>query len=864
MGVGECRHPYLSQSMKRISGIICVLFALACTRESAEVPCEVLSDGEANVIQGEVTVKFTEEMVALIEKGDSVDCGLDVISMERLFPADDKFEERERKAGLHRWYVVRYAEKLKATKAADFLSGLDGVEIAEARQKIKNTAYFNDPYLTRMWHLYDGNDPTASINVVPVWQSFTTGNPEIIVGVIDGGVQVDHPDLEGVVIPGGINGSRNFVDNGFVIHPHMHGTHVGGTIAAISNNGLGVSGIAGGNAKAGQQGVRLLSCQIFKTVDGGEQGGSAPAAIVWAANHGATIINNSWGYNFDANDDNQLTGDELTKALAAKISSSDKEAVDYFIANAGYDENGNQVGPMAGGVVFFAAGNEAIPNGAPANYEKVIAVGATDSNLRRASFSNYGDWVDIAAPGVDIYSTYIESGYASLQGTSMACPHVTGVAALLLSYYGGKGFTNEQLIDKLIGGANPNVLPAGAQIGPLLDAMGSFTYSTPEAPDAVSGAVSSGIGNSISLTFPVTGNTSGLPAYSYLMVVSKDRSQVENFDPFAAVPEGVKTSRTLVGSKTVGESITTTVRGLEFEQDYYCAVLAVSYQKRYSALSDVFSQATTENHAPVVTLEESGPFEVRASKELTIVADVVDPDGHSLTISFDGGSAAADYDYNSETGQLKIIIRGRRADAGTYTATITASDAYGLQEVFELVYTILENQPPVVVGSLDDILVYDKSKKITINVAGLFSDPEEEDITYKVRGNNVSLMKVDISGSVITLTPKVFGLSSLTIVAVDPGNKESTLPVKVLVKDPEIVAESFPNPVSDKLTIRTEEEALTHIRLTNSAGGVVFEKDMTVSGFNPAVLDMSSCAPGKYQLLIAYSDKSFTRTIIKK
>ena len=850
--------------MKRITGIICALCVLACTREQVDMPKVVSHEEETDIIQGEVTVKFTEEMVSLIEKGDSIDCGLDVISMERLFPADDKFEARERKAGLHRWYVVKYAEKVKATKAADFLSGLDGVEIAEARQKIKSTAYFNDPYFSRMWHIYDGNDPTASINVVPVWQSFTTGNPDIIVGVIDGGIQVDHPDLEGVVLPGGMDGSRNFVDNGFVIHPHFHGTHVGGTIAAISNNGMGISGIAGGDAKAGKQGVRLLSCQIFKTVDGSDQGGSSSAAIVWAANHGATIINNSWGYNFDANNDNQLTGDELTKALAAKISSSDKEAVDYFIDNAGYDENGNQVGPMAGGVVFFSAGNESIPNGAPANYERIIAVGATDQNLRRASFSNYGDWVDIAAPGVDIYSTYLEGGYTSLQGTSMACPHVTGVAALLLSYFGGKGFTNDLLIDMLIGGANPDVLPAGAQIGPLLDAMGSFTYSTPEAPDVVSGAVPSAIGNSVSLTFPVTGNPSGLPAYSYLMIVSKDRSEVENFDPFAAVPEGIKTSSTIVGAKAVGESITTTVKGLEFEQDYYCAVLAASYQKRYSAISDIMSQATTENHAPVITLEQSGPFEVRASKELTILADVVDPDGHSLSISFDGGSSAADYDYNSETGQLKIIIRGRRAEAGTYTATITASDAYGLQAVYGFTYTILENQPPVLVGSLDDILVYDKSKKITVDVSGLFSDPEEEDITYKVRGNNVSLMKVDISGSIISLTPKAFGLSSLTIVAVDPGNKESTIGLKVLVKDPENVAESFPNPVSSQLTIRTEEEALTHIRLTNSAGGVIFEKDITVSGFNPAVLDMSTCAPGKYQLFIAYSDKSFTRTIIKK
>ena len=819
---------------------------------------------EEGVVQGEVVVKFSEEMTALIERGDALPSSLGIVSLERLFPADEVFENKQREAGLHRWYTVRYSRDIKATKAAGELVDLDGIEFAETKPKLKSTATFNDTYFPMMWNLDDGATPSASINVVPVWNNFTTGNPDVIVGIIDGGIQPDHPDLAGVVIPGGTDGSRNFVDNGFVIVGHEHGTHVGGTVAALSNNGIGVSGIAGGNAKTGQQGVRLLSCQVIKTVGKQEQWGNTSAAIVWAANHGATIINNSWNYSYDYNDDGSLTGEELEDALAGTIRQADKEAIDYFIEHAGFDADGNQVGPMAGGVVFFAAGNESIQNGVPANYEKVIAVGATDQNRCRTSFSNYGPWVDIAAPGVDIFSTIPDGEYAKFGGTSMACPHVVGVAALLLSYYGGKGFTNTELVDKLIQGANYDVLPTGAQIGPLLDAMGSFTYSSPEAPDPVGEMIVSASGNRISCSFAVTGNDAGLPAYSYLVVASQDKSKVENFDPFSAIPEGVFTYNNKVGSTQIGETFTASVKGLEFEQPYYCAVLAASYQKRYSALSEVVQISTTENHAPEISISEAGPFLVKASGDKTIPVSIFDPDGHDVAISFVGGSAAADYNYNASEGKLNIIIRGRRADSGTYTATITATDSYGLVATHSIEYTILENQPPVAVGSLDNILTYDKTKKIIVDISGLFSDPEGETMSYKVRGANTSLMKVDISGSTLSFTPKGYGLSNLTIVAVDAANKEGSMPLMILVKNPENVAESFPNPVVDKLTIRTEEDALTHFLLVNSNGGIVFEKELNVSGFNPAVLDMSGCAPGRYQLTVSYSDKSFTRTIIKK
>jgi len=132
---------------------------------------------------------------------------------------------------------------------------------------------------------------------------------------------------------------------------------------------------------------------------------------------------------------------------------------------------------MKGGVVVFAAGNDGIANGIPGNYEGVIGVGAVASTGYVASFSNYGDWVDICAPGQNIYSTKTGGVYGSLSGTSMACPHVSGACALLVSVFGGEGFTNEMLRDIVINGANPSrVKDNGHKSGPYLDVMGSITY----------------------------------------------------------------------------------------------------------------------------------------------------------------------------------------------------------------------------------------------------------------------------------------------------------------------------------------------------------------------------------------------------
>ena len=856
------------------------LFAVAvlvvsCTDRSIETVEPAAQ--ERNYIASDPKIKlayFSEELCGLVEKdieqgkvitksGDlnsAVD-ELGIVSMERLFPYAGEFEERTRAEGLHRWYRIAIDNRTSDTKASGSLRSIKGVEILEDCRQITTNAYFNDPWLSQQWHYKDSSIPHVSINVEPVWKSITTGSDQVIVGVVDGGIDLAHEDLAVNCIDGGVNGSKNFVDESFNIVAHDHGTHVAGTIAAVNNNGKGVCGIAGGDSAGGVKGVRLLSCQIFKTVDGEDKGGSTAQAIKWAADHGAVIINNSWGYTFDADNDGDLSGDELTNALKATISDSDKAAVDYFIKYAGYDADGNQAGPMAGGVVVFAAGNDGIANGAPANYEPIIAVGATDSNLNRASYSNYGDWVDIAAPGSDVFSTLPDGKYGTMSGTSMACPHVTGIAALLVSYYGGPGFTNDQLKEKLLGGANHDVL-VGAQIGPFADAMGSFSYESLEAPDPVEDYSVEVSANTLRLKFNLTGDNKGNKAYAYLVVASEDKSQVENFNPASSVPSGVVTAMSYTENQNIGDEFTAKIRKLDFEKTYYVGILGCNYTKRYSAMSPIKTIETKKNNAPVITLETEGEIRVRAAETKEVVCKVSDPDEHNVTIGFEPGSDAANYSISENT--LTMTIRGRKAAAGGYTAVLTATDEYGASCTKEIPYRILENEPPVTDKAFENILSYETGKTVSFDLKEYFHDPEGETLSYRIRGNSDKISKVGFDGDIMTVTTVGRGLSSMNIVACDGGGKECTSPLKVLVKDSGDPAEMFPNPVTDNLTIRTEREAETHIRIISQRGGCVFDKTMTFSGFDPAKIDMLGYAPGRYLVRVSYLGNTYEKYVIKR
>ena len=346
---------------------------------------------------------------------------------------------------------------------------------------------FNDPGLKHQWHYqntgsYDfvkeGAEAIAGadVNCGEAWK-LCKGDPTIIVAVLDEGVMWNHPDLIGNMWTNeaeeigstedkdgnGYKGDRygyNFVKNTGVIswtsaEDTGHGTHVAGTIAAVNGNNKGVGGIAGGDGTE-NSGVKIMTCQLFDGAYGCTLAAEAKA-IKYAADNGAVILQCSWGYNSpDANEALGYTPGPKDEQDWENQYPLEKEALDYFIHNAGSPN-----GVIDGGLAIFASGNEYAPSSSyPAGYSKCISVSAIAADFTPSSYTNYGTEITLCAPGGDgdyygtpgaaddefawegktqglILSTAIKNGqpaYAYMEGTSMACPHVSGVAALGLSH----------------------------------------------------------------------------------------------------------------------------------------------------------------------------------------------------------------------------------------------------------------------------------------------------------------------------------------------------------------------------------------------------------------------------------------------
>lgn len=438
--------------MKRIARILILLALVSCSND-------IILENDGQYAPGKILVKVTPDFADALEshtggRGNVVvsdvkglrraDDRLNIKRMKRVFAPAGEFEPRSRQEGLHLWYQIDFDEDYPTSLAKSFLEAYPGITLVECdpiRRLYGDITYaelapgasvgpFDDPLFYRQWHYYndgshEGAETGCDINVVPAWSSGYIGNPEVIVCVVDGGVDYTHEDLaDNIWYDSEGHCGYNFYSDSYHITPDSHATHVAGTIAAVNNNGTGVCGIAGGDFARGLPGVKIMSCQIFT---GNESAGNPAAAIKWGADHGAVISQNSWGY-----------------PDLASTPESMKAAVDYFVKYAGLDADGRQVGPMAGGLVVFAAGNER-REASSSSYEGILTVTSLGAGFRKASYSNWGSFADLAAPGGDqpnkVLSTLPGNKYGWMNGTSMACPHVSGVAALVVSTCGGPGFT---------------------------------------------------------------------------------------------------------------------------------------------------------------------------------------------------------------------------------------------------------------------------------------------------------------------------------------------------------------------------------------------------------------------------------------
>ena len=466
-----------------------------------------------SIAAGQVTktASSKEGPVSGVEDIDRILKETGAVSFRRVIPYVPGKEEAKRKYGLHRWYEVTFPENADLASAAEKFAMAADVEHIQFNTKMSKSwsgkpspfvpdtradvsgLPFNDPMLSAQWHYHNVGDTYVSlysregadINVKDAWR-LAGGDPRIVVAVVDEGVKHSHPDLEANMwinedeIPdNGKDDDGNTSDAGnayvddvygynFVSHGPItwdkegdtgHGTHVAGTIAAVNGNGIGVCGVAGGNGE--DKGVRIMSCQIYDGDAGGTVSCTAEA-FTYAADNGASVLQCSFGYPayIDIPSDSRYEESALIEVQALK----------YFLDNAQCPAfSGGK-----GGLAIFAAGNDGASRSAyPAAYHECISVTSIGPDYLPAVYTNYGPGSNIAAPGGDIsignesragvLSTIPDevdasgSSYAWLEGTSMACPHVSGVAALGLSYalkLNKEGMTRDAFTSMLLTSVN--------------------------------------------------------------------------------------------------------------------------------------------------------------------------------------------------------------------------------------------------------------------------------------------------------------------------------------------------------------------------------------------------------------------------
>lgn len=652
---------------RRLLLLVCAVLCLGSNvRISAQSTSSTTQSAESNFVEGVVRVKLQREiadrMIAaklpLSVKGtnkkyvqtgvtplDRVNQKVKAVSMTRVFPYAGKNEAKHKAFGLDLWYDVHYeASGMKLAQARNLFRSAEGVSYAQRiplykpiggerfleispaavakAAKAASTMPFNDPLLNDQWHYNNdghiaGTKVGADANVFKAWETGVTGSKDVVVAIIDGGFQVDHPDLKDNVWinTAELNGKPgvdddgdgyvddiygyNFVINSSDINAHSHGTHVAGTVGATNNNGIGVCGVAGGSD--GKGGVKMMVCQVFDSRASSSAVADFGAAIVYAADRGASIAQCSWGAGVADDEDKSVT-----------------EAVDYFTKNGGGDK-------MNGGLCIFAAGN----NGEEGNYypgclDKVVAVGSMAPDGSVAYYSNRGKWVDVTAPGgledngqqYGVLSTLPNSTYGYNEGTSMACPHVSGIAALILSKYGNKQFSNETLRTLLTTSVNDlytqNPEYKGLMGSGYIDAYKALQGKEGSVPEAVA-------------DFTVTASHDN--ALIEWVIPETEEKSIDHHviyystEAFSATDDLNKLNSATVDTKFKysGDKMSYEVEGLKASTKYYFAIVAYNRWGKASSVSPI-KEATT-NAGPKVQVDQKNlSMTVDATKASTAEA----------------------------------------------------------------------------------------------------------------------------------------------------------------------------------------------------------------------------------------------------
>ena len=822
-----------------------------------------------NVETGKIIVQFKPEAAQNIEAGitrahadtatipatglksfDDINLVHGASNMRRLFPHGGKYEAKQRRYGLHLWYEIIIPDDADPEAVAASYGMDENVQISEPRYKIRRMDVSenepvvppNDPNFYRQWNFNNtgqsGGTPGVDIRLLEAWEAAKAlggKKNDVIVAVIDDGVSHGHEDLRANMwvneaehngLPGVDDDNNGYVDdihgynfisgsNG-VIRAERHATHVAGIIAAATGNATGVAGITG-SSDAGY-GIKIMTIQILQ---GNRYVNNVAPAFVYAANNGAVIAQNSWGYE-----------------NAGYYQTSDVVAINYFINEAGRDENGDpRPGtPMTGGLVIFAAGNDGKDDKwYPAYFDNVMSVAAANHYGKLAWYSNHGDWIDISAPGGDtdeagtnrtggIYSTSHRATntnfYEYMQGTSMACPHVAGVAALILSVYGDENFTPFMLRSRLLCSAMPldafdpqNASKMGAG---LVNAMAALMQSTEiitlnitdlevERIDAVSSR----------LTWTIPENETEL-GYYIVAYSANEKITEENFNRYA--------QNTVYTPQTVAATRQITVSGFLPETEYCIAIRNVD-NCNMSIISNVAIFTTRENIPPVMVNqlfpENAVTLRDVADETEYCVGEVFfdeDADELNYLISVENTNVAT---ARTEGDMLYISPKS----AGTTTLTLTADDNNTGFADYVFTLTVTQNHAPQFDGLITEMTLIPHTEPIVIDLANYAFDTEDDPISFRVQTTDRDILIAEVEASLLTIDARGHGYVALRITAFDPYSAQTTETIHITVEQKYAPQRSgqilaYPNPTSDILwySFILDKPAAVTVRIVDTAG----------------------------------------------
>lgn len=888
--------------------------AVSCTKMDDRLPSDD-SHGSGNIMadpssykENMLRIKVSEpyaDRLASLEGSDGVVSSVkssavfgdpNILYMKRTFNKGGKYEQRRRSYGLHLWYDVYLDNTSALTKSQSLFSETEGVEIIElvpigkldgtavplermnlpAAPEKKAALPFDDPMLSMQWHYLNdgslqGSVAGCDVDIVPLWNEGVKGSPDVVVAVIDGAVDVEHEDLVANiwVNEAELNGQPgvdddnngyiddvhgyNFYNDNAALEYHDHGTHVAGVIGAVNNNGIGVSGIAGGDAKNSVDGVKIMTCALFGN---NNEFGNFADAMAYAADNGAVIAQNSWSYG----------------SRETQLRPSDKVGIDYYIDNAG----SGQGGKMEGGIVIFAAGNNSMSIGYPAAYEKVMAVASVAADYEKASTSNYGDWIDIAAPGGDgskdqqVTSTITTASgkYGEMFGTSMACPHVSAVAALIIAENEDPGFTPEKLRDKLVNSArNIDAYNKGeaheGMIGSLVNAYNAVLRTdSDEAPETVSDLSLSVQSNNIYAEWtPVSDLDEGM-AYGFALCYST--SEIDVSAGADNLPAGTVVAE--FESEDYNPSIKARGHVLAgFETDYYVTMYAYDLTGNRSGLSPIQKITTGKNTPPLI---EPSSVEIELGRDETrdVVLSVSDPDGHSFSWDAVRASEALVVEQTSDD-EITLHFDGSKAAIRTHKGSVTVTDRYGASTTADIIYTITGIYPPELIKEFNDVRMTGNMKQVGFDLSEYFKDADNEILSYSATASVEGIVEFEIDSDNLIIRKLEEGITDVTVRASDSKGDyaEDTFTVNTGIDPGSGSVSVSPNPAVDYVEVRMSVPSDdADIKLVNPLGHVVYAAEgVEISMSSPCRIGLEGLAAGTYSVSVTSSGRTETARFVK-